>query len=244
MLTLLFLTPLLYHLPQSTLAAVIILAVFNLIKFKPIKYAWRVQKHDAIVSVTTFILTLLWAPHLENSILFGVVLAMALYMYRTMRPRIAVLAMQSDGSLADAEASILKTCPMISILRFDGPLFFANTGYFEEKVLERVASKPDLKFIIIDAEGINEIDATGEEMLHQLAVRLNDLGIEFLFCRLKKQVMDVFLRTGFAAEEWLDHFLHTEQQAINYAWERINHCKEEKCPLSLEESCPSRSMKL
>ena len=133
---------------------------------------------------------------------------------------------------------------MISILRFDGPLFFANTGYFEEKVLERVASKPDLKFIIIDAEGINEIDATGEEMLHQLAVRLNDLGIEFLFCRLKKQVMDVFLRTGFAAEEWLDHFLHTEQQAINYAWERINHCKEEKCPLSLEESCPSRSMKL
>ena len=55
--TLLFLTPLLYHLPQATLAAVIITAVINLIKFKPIKYAWRVQKHDAIISIITFFVT-------------------------------------------------------------------------------------------------------------------------------------------------------------------------------------------
>lgn len=240
MITLLFFTPLLYHLPQPTLAAVIILAVFNLIKFKPIKYAWRVQKHDAIVSVITFVLTLLWAPHLEKSILFGVVLSLILYMYRTMRPRIAILSMQADGSLGDAEANILKTCPSISILRFDGPLFFANTGYFEEKVLERVASVPELKFIIIDAEGINEIDATGEEMLHQLAVRLHGLGIEFLFCRTKKQVMDVFLRTGFASEPWLDNFFHTEQQAIKFAWDRIDNCQENHCPLALQAECPAR----
>lgn len=239
MITLLYFTPLLYHLPQPTLAAVIILAVVNLIKFKPIKYAWRVQKHDAIVAMITFVLTLLWAPHLEKSILVGVVLSMSMYMYRTMRPRIAILAMQSDGSLADAESNILKTCPKISILRFDGPLFFANTGYFEEKVLERVASKPELKFIIIDAEGINEIDATGEEMLHQLAIRLHGLGIEFLFCRTKKQVMDVFLRTGFANEPWHDHFLHTEQQAIQFAWNRIEDCNEDKCPLSIQEHCPA-----
>lgn len=242
MITLLFFTPLLYHLPQATLAAVIILAVFNLIKFKPIKYAWKVQKHDAIVSVITFVLTLLWAPHLEKSILFGVVLSLILYMYRTMRPRIAVLSMQSDGSLGDAEANILQTCEKISILRFDGPLFFANTGYFEEKVLERIASKPELKFIIIDAEGINEIDATGEEMLHQLALRLHALGIEFLFCRTKKQVMDVFLRTGFASEPWLENFFHTEQQAINYAWNQIDDCQAERCPLSNSESCPAHKV--
>ena len=101
MITLLFLTPLLYHLPQPTLAAVIILAVFNLIKFKPIKYAWKVQRHDAFVAIITFAMTLILAPHLEKSILIGVVLSMGLYMYRTMRPRIAVLAMQSDGSLGE-----------------------------------------------------------------------------------------------------------------------------------------------
>jgi SulP family sulfate permease len=232
MLTLLFLTPLLYHLPQPTLAAVIILAVFNLIKFKPIKYAWKVQKHDAVVSVITFLLTLALAPHLEQSILVGVILSMALYIYRTMRPRICILSFRKDGTLADAEANILQTCPKMSIIRFDGPLFFANTGYFEEKVLERVASKPDLKFIIIDAEGINEIDATGEEMLHQLAVRLHSLNIEFLFCRTKKQVMDIFLKTGFASDAWLDHFHHTEQQAIRFALEKIEPCSANtQCPL-------------
>lgn len=240
--TLLFLTPLLYHLPQATLAAVIILAVFNLIKFKPIKYAWRVQKHDAIVAVITFVLTLLLAPHLEKAILVGVIISMGLYMYRTMRPRIAVLALHKDGTLRDAEANILKICPKISILRFDGPLFFANTTYFEEKVLERVASKPGLRFIIIDAEGINEIDATGEEMLHQLAVRLHGQGINFLFCRTKKQVMDVFIKTGFASPEWRDHFFRSEDAAIRFAWERIEDCTEDACPLTQDPHCPSHEM--
>ena len=86
---------------------------------------------------------------------------------------------------------------------------------------------------------INEIDATGEEMLHQLAVRLHGLGIEFLFCRTKKQVMDVFLRTGFASEQWMDHFCHTEQQAIQFAWDKIDDCVEESCPLSQEGHCPA-----
>ena len=237
--TLLFLTPLLYHLPQPTLAAVIVLAVVNLIKFKPIKYAWRVQKHDAVVSVITFLLTLLLAPHLEQGILVGVILSMALYMYRTMRPRIAVLALHSDGSLRDAEAHILKTCPKISILRFDGPLFFANTGFFEEKILERVAAKPGLRFIIIDAEGINEIDATGEEMLHQLSMRLDSLGVEFIFAHTKKQVMDVFQRTGFAGPDWADHFYPSDKSALEFAWSEIHDCEENHCPLTLEQQCPA-----
>ena len=75
--TLLFLTPLLYHLPQATLAAVIITAVINLIKFKPIKYAWRVQKQDAIISIITFIVTLALAPELELGIIVGIVLSLA-----------------------------------------------------------------------------------------------------------------------------------------------------------------------
>ena len=60
--TLLWLTPLLYHLPQATLAAVIIMAVINLVKIEPIKHAWKVQRHDAAVSIITFVLTIIWAP--------------------------------------------------------------------------------------------------------------------------------------------------------------------------------------
>ncbi|MBT6922694.1 MAG: sulfate permease, partial [Candidatus Ruthia sp.] len=95
--TLLWLTPLLYHLPQATLAAVIIMAVINLIKFAPIVHAWKVEKHDAIVAVASFVLTLLFAPHLENGIVIGVILSLVLFLYRTMEPRFTELSAH-DGS--------------------------------------------------------------------------------------------------------------------------------------------------
>ena len=64
--TLLFLTPLLYHLPQATLASVIILAVASLVRIKAFKNIWRIQYQDGLVAIVTFVLTLLFAPHLEN----------------------------------------------------------------------------------------------------------------------------------------------------------------------------------
>lgn len=232
----------LYYLPQATLAAVIISAVINLIRIKQIKYALRVHTHDGVIAILTFVLTLALAPHLEQSIFIGVVLSLGLFMYRTMHPHISVLSRHSDGTLRDAQANILKTCPKMSVLRFEGPLFFASAMYFEAKVLERVASKPELKFIIIDAEAITDIDATGEDMLHQLSRRLVALDVRLVFARTKRQVMDVFVRTGFAGPDWLDHFYRSDERAIEFAWENIEHCERETCPLAQGDECPARRM--
>ena len=232
----------LYYLPQATLAAVIISAVINLVRIKQIKYALRVHTHDGVIAILTFVLTLVLAPHLEQSIFVGVLLSLGLFMYRTMHPHISVLSRHPDGSLRDAQVNILKTCPKISVLRFEGPLFFASAMYFEEKVLERVASKPDLKFIIIDAEAITEIDASGEDMLHQLSLRLVALDIRLVFARTKRQVMDVFVRTGFAGDEWLDHFYRSDERALEFAWKHIAHCGEEACPLAARQECPARRL--
>jgi SulP family sulfate permease len=231
--TLLFLTPLLYHLPQATLAAVIIMAVINLVKIDPIRYAWRVQKHDGFVAVITFVLTLLWAPHLDEGIMAGVLLSLLLFLYRSMKPRVAVLSRAPDGTLRDAEIHKLETCRNIILIRFDGSLYFANTGYFEDKVLERAALKPDLKYVIIDAEAINSIDATGEEMLHNLAERLGETGVELLFARAKKQIWDVFRRTGLTKKLGDDHFFALRTHAFNYAWEKLGDNHAETCPLRL-----------
>ncbi len=241
-LILLYFSQYLYYLPQATLAAVIISAVINLVRIKQIKYALRVHKHDGFIAILTFVLTLILAPHLEQSIFVGVVLSLGLFMYRTMRPHISVLSRHADGTLRDAQVNILKTCPHISVLRFEGPLFFASAMYFEAKVLERVAAKPDLKFIIIDAEAITDIDATGEDMLHQLSLRLVTLGIELVFARTKRQVMDVFVRTGFAGPDWHDHFYRSDKAAIEFAWKNISDCEEEVCPLATEHECPARRL--
>jgi SulP family sulfate permease len=145
-----------------------------------------------------------------------------------------VLARHPDGTLRDAEVNLLRTCNKISIIRFDGSLYFANTGYFEDKVLERASVKKGLQYIIIDAEAINSIDATGEEMLHSLAERLKANGIELLFARTKKQIMDVFRKTGFVDVIGNDHFFRLRTHAMQYAFGNMGNCDAEYCcPLQM-----------
>ena len=228
--TLLFLTPLLYHLPQATLAAVIMMAVASLVKIDPIIHAWNIQKHDGAVAIVSFGLTLVLAPHLEWGIVVGVLLSLGLFLYRTMKPRVALLARHPDGTLRDAEMHSLQTCDSISLIRFDGPLFFANTGHFEDVVLERAASKKYLKFIIIDAEGINEIDATGVEMLHDLARRLKSTGIQIIISRAKKQIIDILEHTGFIDEIGREHVTRLRTRAFNLVWDNLD-CDAKQCPL-------------
>jgi len=154
--TLLWLTPLLYHLPQATLAAVIIMAVINLIKFKPILHAWKVEKHDAIVAVTAFVLTILFAPHLENGIVIGVILSLGLFLFRTMEPRFTELSTH-DGStmFMNALDNDLNRCEVVAIVKYSGSLYFANAGYFEDRMLKLIADKHHcLKYIIVDMAGI------------------------------------------------------------------------------------------
>lgn len=215
--TLLFLTPLLYHLPQATLAAVIVMAVINLVKIEPIKHAMKVQKHDGMVAIITFVLTLIVAPHLEKGIIVGVVLSLGLFLYRTMRPRFSELSVHADGTLRDADVHGLDRSDTTSVLRFDGTLYFANAGYFENKVLANLAGKPKLKYVIIDAEGINQIDATGEQMLQVLAHRLKSAGVQLMFARAKRQLMNIFHATHFFENLGAQHFFRTRTDAINYA---------------------------
>ena len=108
-LTLLFLTPLLYHLPQSVLAAVIMLSVLNLISFEAIRHAWKAHRHDGYAAIATFIATLGFAPHLDSGILAGGGLAIVLYLFRTMTPRVALLGRHPDGTMRDARLYGLPT---------------------------------------------------------------------------------------------------------------------------------------
>jgi len=194
--TLLFLTPLLYHLPQAVLAAVIMMAVIGLVNFKAIKHAWHAHKHDGIAAVVTFVATLAFAPHLDNGIMAGAGLAIILYLYRTMSPRVAILGRYSDGTLRDAKVNDLPVSEYIIAIRYDGSLYFANVPYFEDTILEAVASSPKAKHLLIVGDGINQLDASGEEVVHHIVQRLRASGVRVVFSGLKKQVLDVMRHTG------------------------------------------------
>ena len=220
--TLLFLTPLLWHLPQATLAAVIIMAVINLIKFAPILHAWKVEKHDAIVAVTAFTLTLLFAPHLENGIVIGVILSLALFLYRTMEPRFTELSAHSGSTmLVNALENKLESCEVVSIVKFSGSLYFGNAGYFEDKILKLIADKKQcLRYVIVDMAGINQIDASGEDVLSGLLDRCSGAGVEILFARTEG-IEKVLERSGFMKKYGKDRFYDRRTDALRFAWKEL-----------------------
>jgi SulP family sulfate permease len=227
LLTLLFLTPLLYHLPQSVLAAVIIMAVIGLINFRAIKHAWLANKHDGIAAAVTFVATLAFAPHLDNGIMVGVGLAVGLYLYRTMSPRVAILSRFPDGTLRDAEVGHQPASPLVTAVRFDGRLYFANVAYFEDAILEAAATNPQAVYLLVVGDGINELDASGEEVIRHLVDRLNNIGVVMLFAGMKKQVVDVMSATGLYAMIGERRFFASAEQALEKIYSRIENIGED-----------------
>ncbi|MBI5526112.1 MAG: STAS domain-containing protein [Deltaproteobacteria bacterium] len=192
---LLFLTPLLYHLPQSVLGAVIMMAVVGLINVKGVVHAWHAQRRDGIISVISFVATLAFAPHLDRGIMVGVVLSLFFFLRKAMRPKIAELSLHPNGSFRDARRFGLAQCRHIAVIRFNGPLFFANTSYLEDEVMGRVRALPELRHIHVMANGISEVDASGEEVLSLMVDRLRAAGYKVSFSGFSEHVLDVLHRT-------------------------------------------------
>lgn len=218
---LLFLTPLLYHLPQAVLAAVIMMAVIGLVNFKAIAHAWHTHKHDGIASVVTFLATLAFAPHLDNGIMVGAGLAIIFYLYRTMKPRVAILGRHADGTLRDVKAHNLPVSENIIAIRYDGSLYFANVPYFEDAILEAVANNPRAKHLLIVSDGINQLDASGDEVIHHVVERLRSNGVRVVFSGLKKQVLDVMRNSGLLPYIGEENIFSDEERALEVIYSEV-----------------------
>jgi len=213
--TLLFLTPLFLHLPLSVLAVNNLLAVSGLITFQAFRHTWKASRADGIVAVTTFVVTILAAPHLDKGVIIGALLAIGHYLYRTMAPRVAILGRHEDGTLRDVKYHPhLVTSTKVVAIRFDGSLYFANIAHFEDAVLGAMADHREARFLLVVADAINSIDSSGEEMLHNLVSQLHQSGLEVVFSGLKKQVRDVMRATGLNGFIGEQNIFANEDQAL------------------------------
>ncbi|MFT5699836.1 MAG: SulP family sulfate permease [Desulforhopalus sp.] len=212
--TLLFLTPLMYHLPIATLAAIIIIAVVGLFQIAPLLHSYKVNPHDTVVALVVFNSTIYFAPHLEKGIYIGIALSLAFYIYRTMRPHFAEVAMHEDGTYGDASLFGMQTSETLALFRFDGDLYFVNAGYLEKRLLNAVADKPQLLVAILDIEAVEQIDTTGEEMLAHMSEWFKEAGIEFYITRPKFKVIDVLKRTGLYDKIGQEHIYSKRQDAL------------------------------
>ena len=237
---LLFFTPLLYDLPQAVLAAVIMMAVLGLINASGFIHAWKAQWYDGAISIITFLSTLAFAPHLDKGIMVGVALSLTVFLYKSMRPTVVSLSRYGDDSLRDAMAFGLKECAHIAVIRFDAPLFFANASYLEDQIADRRLKMEKLKHILIVANGINDIDASGEEALALIIDRVRSGGLDISLSGVNESVLKVFKRTHLLEKIRIDHIYPTMEKAICAIHEHTHKDGHEKdCPLTTV--CPAIS---
>ena len=227
-LTILWLTPLLYHLPQATLAAIILMSVVNLVHFSPLRHAWKVEKHDGWVGLLTFIMTLIFAPHLENGIAFGIIMSLGLFLYRTMEPNFTELSVQKGSIIASRFVDdTTEVSNAVKIAKWSGSLYFANAAYFETKLLELISNNKELKYIIVDVASIVQVDASGEQVLRNLVESCSDSGVEILFARTDRLEAELY-RSGFKKRFGENRFFDLRADALKHVWQELEANEQEQ----------------
>lgn len=217
LLTLLFLTPLFYFLPNAILAAVILVAVWKLIDYREAVHLWHKDRADFWMLMSTFLVTLTLG--IEVGIAAGVILSLAMVIFRSTRPHLAELGRIPNTPHyrnVSRFGTVLKR-PDILLVRFDGPLYFANGNYFKDKLNELALKKgPELKLIILNAESITSLDSSGIHTLEDWVKDWQQRGVRVYLAGVIGPVRDLLHRWGLIEIIGEQHFFLANQPAIDY----------------------------
>jgi sulfate permease, SulP family len=198
-LTTLFLTPLLFFLPKAALGAIIIVAVLSLVDLKALKHTFNFSKADFAAMIATIIIT--WITGIEAGLIVGVGIAIALHLYSTSKPHIAVVG-QIPGTIhfRNVERHKVVTSPEILSLRIDESLYFPNIRFVEDRINAEVAANPEIKHVILECPAVNSIDISALESLEAINQRLKDGGITLHLSEVKGPIMDQLKKSHFLEE--------------------------------------------
>ena len=191
---LLFLTDLFALLPKVVLAAIVIVAVTGLVDLEESFRLWRIKRADAITLAVTFLATLTLG--VELGILIGVSYSLLVFVVRSAWPHRAELGWlepeQVFRNVTRYPHAI--TWPNVWIARVDASLYFANMAGLERAMLNNVADRPDLRAIILDFTGVNDVDAVAIDTLENLIDTLDEAGIAVHLAGVKGPVRDLLAR--------------------------------------------------
>jgi len=212
----LFLTPLLFHLPNATLAATIIVAVLSLVDFKTPRQLWVYSKADFAAHAATIATTLV--AGVELGVIAGVAVGLLLYLWRASRPHAAIVGrVPGTEHFRNVERHQVLTLPHLLSIRIDESLTYLNARWLEEYVLEQVADRPALRHVVLMCSAVNAIDASGLESLEAINQRVADGGVKLHLSEVKGPVMDRLNRTHFAEQLSGRVFLSQDQAFADLA---------------------------
>ena len=195
-LTIVFFTPLFYYLPKAVLAAIIMVAVVNLIDIKAFGQAWRYSKSDAISLIGTFVAVL--AVGIEKGLAFGVFITIAHYLWRANKPHVAIIGrVPKTEHFRNYLRHDVQREKAVTVARIDESLFFANVAWLETWALHFIADNPDSRHMVLNCSGVNFIDGGALEVLERLEEQLANAGVTLHLCEVKGPVMDRLKKSTF-----------------------------------------------
>ena len=210
---LLFLNSLLADLPQTALAAVVIVAALSLMDFKVLASVWSVRRSAVLISVVASAGVILLG--VLQGIVVAVALAILLFFRRNWWPHGEVLGMTDDieGWHSLDQYPEARQIPGIVVYRWEAPLFFANAGIFRKQVRELVRDRQP-RWVVLQCEAITDVDVTAAAMLKQLDDELNAAGVHLAFAELRDRLQDLVVQYGLLETLDRDHFYPTLDTTI------------------------------
>jgi SulP family sulfate permease len=190
------LTPLVYYLPNATLAATIIVAVLSLVDLSILKKTWAYSRADFTAVAITIVVTL--ALGVEVGVAAGVVLSIFLHLYKTSRPHIAEVGLvPGTQHFRNIHRHDVQTDPSLLTLRVDESLYFVNARFLEDCIQNSVVDNVNIKNVVLMFSAVNEVDFSALESLESINQKLKDIGIGLHLSEVKGPVTDRLRRSDF-----------------------------------------------
>jgi sulfate permease, SulP family len=216
-LALLFLTRPLQYLPRCVLGAIVFIIAIRLINLRGLDDIRRESPGEFALAVTTAAVVVLVG--VEQGIVLAMVLSLLRVVRHSYQPHTGVLVSENGAYWRLIPPDFGATTePGLVLYRFGAPLFYANAGLFSEEVRTLCGAGPSpVRWLVVDAEAITNIDYTAARVVLQLQKDLSRDGITLAFARVQAYLKADFDRhhiTEAIGEEMIFHRLHDALDAF------------------------------
>lgn len=242
MVIVLLISPLTAYLPVAAMGGVILLVAYNLIDFPHIKEIFKTNRSETAIFLVTFFSTLFL--ELEFAIYIGVLLSLVIFLAKTSKPNITLLAPDDSEKrrpLINVETHPLQQCPQLKMLRIDRAIYFGSVSYLQGK-LQEIESSTGSKHILLVASRVNYVDMAGGEMLVREAHRLQSLGGGLYICGLKAELWQFFAESGFLKTIGTKYFYANKAQAISAIQKQLDDEVCKQCNKRIFRECQKEAV--
>jgi SulP family sulfate permease len=252
---------LLATIPMAAVAALLLLVAWSLLDVAQWRRLLQLSRLEFGIALATLVATL--AIRLELAILFGTLLSLAAYLWRTARPAMRTMGFDTPASpgrsedadrsaqarrmptdagrpfvIADDNPAALPECPQLKLLRMEGSVYFGASQHVGERLHALRSAPAPQRHLLVMAKSMNFIDLAGDELWRDEMRLRRSCGGDLYFHRPRPPVMELWQRSGFLDEIGRDHIFPDKRIAIATIVPRLDAAICARCTVKLFDECP------